>query len=446
MIFERPPAGERVLCVMPEGVECPFDAFEIAEQGHELGELVDSLDLVTLEVMHIKVRAIRRSTYLGSGQLERISAHRKAIGADLVAIGIELSAAQQRNLEKALECKVLTRTEVILMVFSERARSHEGKLQVELAELEHSATRVVSGWTHLDRQKGGIGLRGAGETQAEADRRQIAARIRKVQGDIANVARRRASGRRKRVRAGVATVALVGYTNSGKSTLFNRLTGADVATRDRAFETLDPTLRRTALPEREEAVLIDTVGFVRELPQSLVAAFRATLEEATEADLLLLVTDASAPDRMQRRESVLKVLSSIGAAHLPRLEVINKIDLLAGRPYVDQYHVDECPVGTKGTGTNVRECPVSALPVSALKGTGIDTLKRRIAEALGVGEVHDLAIAPSAAGVRSRLYALGVVLGDASDSDGTMRLTVRLSTERLQSLLKEEGVALAGKD
>ena len=440
MIFERPPAGERVLCIMPEGVECPFDAFEMAEQGRELGELVDSLDLVTLEVMHIKVRAIRRGTYLGPGQLERISARRRALEANLVAIGIELSAAQQRNLEKVLECKVLTRTEVILMVFSERARSHEGKLQVELAELEHSATRVVSGWTHLDRQKGGIGLRGAGETQAEADRRQIAARIRKVQGAIANVARRRASGRRKRVRAGIATVALVGYTNSGKSTLFNRLTGADVATRDRAFETLDPTLRRIALPEREEAVLIDTVGFVRELPESLVAAFRATLEEATEADLLLLVTDASAPDRLQRRESVLKVLSSIGAAHLPRLEVINKIDLLAGpraRPYADSNHVDECPVSTKRTGTDVRECPVSAL-----KGTGTDTLRRRIAEMLGIGEVHELAIAPNAAGVRSRLYALGAVLGDASDADGTMRLTARLSSERLQSLLKEEGVAL----
>jgi len=440
MIFERPPAGERVLCIMPEGVECPFDAFEMAEQGRELGELVDSLDLVTLEVMHIKVRAIRRGTYLGPGQLERISARRRALEANLVAIGIELSAAQQRNLEKVLECKVLTRTEVILMVFSERARSHEGKLQVELAELEHSATRVVSGWTHLDRQKGGIGLRGAGETQAEADRRQIAARIRKVQGAIANVARRRASGRRKRVRAGIATVALVGYTNSGKSTLFNRLTGADVATRDRAFETLDPTLRRIALPEREEAVLIDTVGFVRELPESLVAAFRATLEEATEADLLLLVTDASAPDRLQRRESVLKVLSSIGAAHLPRLEVINKIDLLAGpraRPYADNNHVDECPVSTKRTGTDVRECPVSAL-----KGTGTDTLRRRIAEMLGIGEVHELAIAPNAAGVRSRLYALGAVLGDASDADGTMRLTARLSSERLQSLLKEEGVAL----
>jgi len=424
VIFERPPVGKRVLCVMPEDVKCPFDAFEIEEQGRELGELVDSLDLVTLEVMHIKVRAIRRGTYLGPGQLERIAARRSTLAADLVAIGIELSAAQQRNLEKALDCKVLTRTEVILMVFSERARSFEGKLQVELAELQHSATRVVSGWTHLDRQKGGIGLRGAGETQAEADRRQIAARIRKVQAAIVGVARRRASGRRKRVRAGVATVALVGYTNSGKSTLFNRLTGADVAIRDRAFETLDPTLRRIELPEREDAVLIDTVGFVRELPQSLVAAFRATLEEATQADLLLLVTDASAADRMQRRESVLKVLTSIGAAHLPRLEVINKIDLVAGQR----------------TWPNVVECPVSAL-----RGTGIETLKQRIAEALGTGGVHELAIAPNAAGVRSRLYGLGVVLADVSDADGTMRLTVRLSSERLRALLKEQGVALTSK-
>ncbi|MCY4276645.1 MAG: GTPase HflX [Gammaproteobacteria bacterium] len=444
MIFERPPAGERVLCVMPEGIACPFDAFELEEQGRELGELVDSLDLVTLEVIHLKVRQIRRGTYLGPGQIERISMRRKALGADLIAISIELSATQQRNLEKVLACKVLTRTEVILMVFSERARSFEGKLQVELAELQHSATRIVSGWTHLDRQKGGIGLRGAGETQAEADRRQIAARIRKVQGAIANVARRRASGRRKRVRAGVATVALVGYTNSGKSTLFNRLTGAAVATRDRAFETLDPTLRRIELPEREDAVLIDTVGFVRELPESLVAAFQATLEEATEADLLLLVTDASAPDRLQRRESVLKVLTSIGAAHLPRIEVINKIDLLA-----EQRRTPDVDERTKGTGTSTTpkgQAPKSLeCPVSALTGTGTNMLKQCIAYMLGTGEVHELAIAPNAGGVRARLYALGAVLGDSSDADGTMRLTVRLSSEWLQSLLKEDGVTLAAK-
>ena len=424
MIFERPPAGERVLCVMPQSHECPFDALELEEQGRELGELVDSLDLVTLEVMHLKVREIRRGTYLGPGQVTAIGERRRALGANLVAIGIELSAAQQRNLEKALDCKVLTRTEVILMVFSERARSHEGQLQVELAELQHSATRVVSGWTHLDRQKGGIGMRGAGETQAEADRRQIATRIRKVRDELGGVARRRASGRRKRVRAGVATVALVGYTNSGKSTLFNRLTGARVATRDRAFETLDPTLRRIKLPHREDAVLIDTVGFVRELPQSLVAAFRATLEEATQADLLLLVTDASARDRIARRQSVLDVLNEIGAADIPRIEVLNKIDLAAE-------HLVPLDSDTSA--------------VSALKGTGTDALKGRIAFALGQGDVHELALAPQAAGIRSRLYGLGAVLGETSDADGTMRLAVRLSRARLGTLLKERGVALSGE-
>ena len=425
MIFERPPIGERVLCVMPESRVCPFDASEIEEQGRELGELVDSLDLVNLEVMHLKVREIRRGTYLGPGQLAAIAARREALQADLVAIGIELSAAQQRNIERALQCKVLTRTEVILMVFSERARSHEGKLQVELAELQHSATRVVSGWSHLDRQKGGIGLRGAGETQAEADRRQIAARIRKVRDQLGSVARRRASGRRKRIRAGVATVSLVGYTNSGKSTLFNLLTGATVATRERAFETLDPTLRRLELPQREDAVLIDTVGFVRELPQSLVAAFRATLEEAIEADLLLLVSDASARDRVQRRESVLSVLKSIGAADIPRLEVVNKIDL------VSEHHTMPGP---------------DTCPVSALKGTGADALKSRIAHALGRGDVHELALAPQAAGIRSRLYGFGAVIKESSDADGTMRIKARLSRERLSALLKERGVALASKD
>ena len=421
MIFERPPAGDRAVCVMPACNDCPYDEEELQEQGSELAELVNSLDLVTLDILFLNVRQIRRGTYLGPGQLDAVRQRRLELGADLVAIGIELSAAQQRNLEKALDCKVLTRTEVILMVFSERARSHEGMLQVELAELQHSATRVVSGWTHLDRQKGGIGLRGAGETQAEADRRQIAARIRKVREELSKVARRRASGRRKRVRAGVSTVALVGYTNSGKSTLFNRLTGASVSTRDRSFETLDPTLRRVELPRREAAVLVDTVGFVRELPQSLVAAFRATLEEAVQADLLLLVTDASAPDQIQRRESVLKVLQDIGAHDIPRLEVANKIDLL-----------DE-GAGSLGAST---------CPVSALRGTGMDALRQQISLALGIGEVHHLSITPKAASVRSHLYGLGAVIGETSDADGTIQLEVRLSPARLSALLKEQGVAL----
>lgn len=421
MIFERPPAGDRAVCVMPAADDCPYDEEELREQGSELAELVNSLDLVTLDIMLLHVRQIRRGTYLGPGQLDAVRQRRIELGADLVVIGIELSAAQQRNLEKVLDCKVLTRTEIILMVFSERARSHEGMLQVELAELQHSATRVVSGWTHLDRQKGGIGLRGAGETQAEADRRQIAARIRKVRAELAKVARRRASGRRKRTRAGVSTVALVGYTNSGKSTLFNRLTGAEVSTRNRSFETLDPTLRRIELPKREAAVLIDTVGFVRELPPGLVAAFRATLEEAVQADLLLLVTDVSASDQMQRRESVLKVLREIGAHDIPRLEVANKVDL-----------IDES-IGSLGANT---------YRVSALKGTGVDTLRQQISLALGIGDVHHLSIAPKAASVRSHLYGLGAVIGETSDADGTIQLKVRLSPARLSTLLKEPGVAL----
>lgn len=421
MIFERPPAGDRALCVMPATDSGPYDEEELRQQGSELAELVNSLDLVTLDIMCLKVRRIRRGTFLGRGQLDAIGKRRTELGAHLVVIGVELSAAQQRNLEKALECKVLTRTEVILMVFSERARSHEGMLQVELAELQHSATRVVSGWTHLDRQKGGIGLRGAGETQAEADRRQIAARIRKVRAQLAKVARRRDSGRRKRVRAGVSTVALVGYTNSGKSTLFNRLTGAEVSTRNRSFETLDPTLRRVELPGRESAVLVDTVGFVRELPQSLVAAFRATLEEAAQADLLLLVTDVSARDQIQRRESVLKVLWEIGAHDIPRFEVANKIDLF---------------------GEDAASFGANICPVSALHGTGIDALRQQISLALGIGDVHHLSIAPKAASVRSHLYELGAVIGETTDADGTIQLEVRLTAAGLSTLLREQGVNL----
>lgn len=421
MIFERPPAGNRVLCVIPWLDDSPLDDDDLHEQGIELAELVESLSLVTLETLLLKVRRVRSSTFLGSGQLLSMRAKRLEIGAELVVIGIEISAAQQRNLEEALDCKVLTRTEIILMVFSERARSHEGMLQVALAELQHSATRVVSGWTHLDRQKGGIGLRGAGETQAEADRRQISARIKRVRNDLAKVANRRASGRRKRTRAGVATIALVGYTNSGKSTLFNALTGATVDTRDRAFETLDPTLRRLELPGREHAVLVDTVGFVRELPESLVAAFRATLEEAIEADLLVLVSDATARDGMQRRESVLEVLRDIGASDIPRIEILNKIDLVE----------DNCASIANGRSQ-----------VSALKGTGIDELRRAMAASLGRGSVHRLRIAPKAASIRSELYGIGAVIRESSDGDGTMRITVRLSEARLQALLKQPGVAL----
>ena len=421
MIFERPPLGEGVLCVITALDAPALDSDELSEQGIELAELVNSLNLVTLDTHFFKVRKIRRSTFLGPGQLEAIGDARRSLGAELVVISVDLSAAQQRNLEQALDCKVLTRTEIILMVFSERARSHDGMLQVELAELQHSATRVVSGWTHLDRQKGGIGLRGAGETQAEADRRQIAARIKRVRGDLAKVATRRASGRRKRTRAGVASVALVGYTNSGKSTLFNALTGAEVNTRDRAFETLDPTMRRVELPDREHAVLVDTVGFVRELPETLVAAFRATLEEATQADLLLFVTDATSRDRVQRRESVLRVLQDIGAADIPRIEVANKIDL----------------VEKSSTSLGKR-----LSKVSALKGIGIDQLRRDIARSLGIGKVLLLEIAPKAAGVRSELYGLGAVIRESSDPEGNMRLTVRLSATRLQSLLKRPGVAL----
>ena len=421
MIFERPPVGERVLCVVTALDDLSLEADEWNEQGIELAELVDSLSLVTLETLFFKVRQIRRSTYLGSGQLQAIHDKRLSMGADLVVVSIDLSASQRRNLETALDCKVLTRTEIILMVFSERARSHEGMLQVELAELQHSATRVVSGWEHLDRQKGGIGLRGAGETQAEADRRQIAARIKRVREDLGKVANRRASGRRKRTRAGVATAALVGYTNSGKSTLFNALTGSQLSTRDRAFETLDPTLRRLELPGREHAVLVDTVGFVRELPKSLVAAFRATLEEATQADLLILVTDAGARDRLQRRESVLKVLQDIGAADIPRIEVANKIDLVEN--------------SGKSLGKGLSS-------VSALKGTGIDQLRRDIASSLGMGDIRVLEIAPEAAGVRSELYRLGAVIRESSDQEGNMRVTARLSPSRLQTLLKRPGVAL----
>jgi GTP-binding protein HflX len=302
--------------------------------------------------------------FAGRGKVAEIAARREATGADLVIFDHALSGVQQRNLERALGCRVVDRIALILDIFAQRAQSAEGKLQVELAQLEHLSTRLVRGWTHLERQKGGIGLRGPGETQLESDRRLIGGRVKVLRDRLSDVARQRDTQRRARRRAAVRNVALVGYTNAGKSTLFSRLTGARAYAADQLFATLDTTLRRLPLPEAEPIVLSDTVGFIRDLPHDLVAAFRATLKEAVDADLLLHVVDASHANRTEQAAAVDAVLAEIGAENVPRILVMNKCDATGVAPGFERDEYGK----------------IRAVRLSALTGEGVRGLRAALAE------------------------------------------------------------------
>ncbi|WP_043767618.1 ribosome rescue GTPase HflX [Algiphilus aromaticivorans] len=362
--------------------------------------------------------------FVGRGKAEEIAELVAAEDADLVVFNHDLSPSQERNLERLLCCRVLDRAGLILDIFASRARTHEGKLQVELAQLQHLATRLVRGWSHLERQKGGIGLRGPGESQLETDRRLIRDRMRMLEKRLDTVRNRRARSRASRQRNETPTVSLVGYTNAGKSTLFNALTTGDTFASKQLFATLDPTLRRFTLDPGNHVVLADTVGFIRDLPPDLVAAFRATLEETREAELLLHVVDWSDPEREQRIEQVEAVLHEIGADEVPRIMVCNKTDLL---PQEDR------ELDTAGEGRRVA--------VSAVSGDGLDRLREAVRAFFHGGmEEIDIYLPPEEARLRARLYDAHAVRSETADANGTMRLRLHMPREQLQRMCAAAGI------
>ncbi len=419
-MFERPQSGERAILVHagPEGAPDDPERSEFAELARSAGAIIVD------EVVSARKRPEPRF-FIGKGKVDELRSSVEANGAELVIFGTSLSPSQERNLERELRCRVLDRAGLILDIFAQRARSFEGKLQVELAQLRHLSTRLIRGWTHLERQKGGIGLRGPGETQLETDRRLLGRRIRQLNARLEQVDARRTMNRRNRVRAEVPTIALVGYTNAGKSTLFNALTNAGVYVRDQLFATLDPTVRRLELPDGTEAVLADTVGFVRDLPHELIAAFRSTLQEAREADLILHLIDASDPNRWQRVRQVNSVLKQLDADEVPQIRVYNKIDLLGRSPRI----------------TSNREGEGRAVWLSAVTGEGIPLLLQAIGDRLRRKTLHRLILLqPSQGRIRSRLFELGAVLSERSEEDGGWTLELEMPEQDLNRFMKRENL------
>jgi len=420
-LFERPQSGERAILAYasPDGLPDDSEREEFAELARSAGAAI------VAELVSSRRRPNARY-FIGKGKLEELRGLIEQDSAELVIFSSALSPSQERNLERELRCRVLDRAGLILDIFAQRARSFEGKLQVELAQLRHLSTRLVRGWTHLERQKGGIGLRGPGETQLETDRRLIGNRIRQLKERLENVDSRRTMNRRNRVRAEIPTVALVGYTNAGKSTLFNALTDADVYVEDQLFATLDPTVRRLELPDGEHVVLADTVGFVRDLPHELIAAFKSTLQEAREADLILHLIDASDPNRWQRVRQVNSVLKQLEADQVPQIRVYNKIDKLDRAPRV----------------TNNQQGEGRAVWLSAITGEGLPMLKDAIARRLCRKTVQRVIhLLPSEGRQRARLFELGAVTGEEVLPEGGWTLALKMTEKDLRRFLKRENLA-----
>lgn len=419
-MFDRPQSGERAILVHVD-----FSGDHDSDALEELRELTLSAGATPLAVVTGARRSPDPKYFVGTGKAEEVRDAVAAAKADVVIFNHTLSPSQERNLERLFQCRVLDRTGLILDIFAQRAHTHDGKLQVELAQLKHLSTRLVRGWTHLERQKGGIGLRGPGETQLETDRRLIGKRIRALTERLEKVRGQREQGRRQRQRNYVPTVALVGYTNAGKSTLFNALTGASVYQANQLFATLDPTVRRLDLPEGGHAVLADTVGFIRHLPHDLVAAFRSTLQETRDADLLLHVVDAGAEERDMYMRTVREVLAEIGAEKVPQLLVFNKIDLTGDLPRMDR---DE-------DGKPAR------VWVSALNGDGFPELRQAVAE-LTRDETVDgwLQLGPAQGRVRARLFDLGAVREEEHVEEGGWRVHVHLPLREYRQLCQHESL------
>lgn len=421
MFFERPDSGELAVLVHLE-----LSNADAINDPREFEELVLSAGGDPAHFISGQRPAPHSKFFIGTGKLDELKQAVTQHEAEVVIFNHELSPSQERNLEKALECRVLDRTGLILDIFAQRARTHEGKLQVELAQLDHMSTRLIRGWTHLERQKGGIGMRGPGETQLETDRRLLRARIKSINKRLDKVRKQREQGRRARSRAEVPTVSLVGYTNAGKSTLFNRITDAAVYAKDQLFATLDPTMRRIELDQIGSAILADTVGFISNLPHKLVESFRATLEEASNADLLLHVIDYVDDERHRNVEQVGEVLREIGASELPQLLVYNKIDLIEGfQPKIERNE----------SGQAV------AVWLSAQEGKGIDLLFEAIVDVLSCDIVHTgVVLKPEHGRLRAKLFKNNSVVNENYLDDGGSELEIRIPVVDLNRILSAENL------
>ena len=418
--FERPRTGERAVLVRL-GMGTPVDS----EDLQEFSQLATSAGAIPVATVTGRRDRPDPRYFMGSGKAEELRAAVEANEAEVVLVDHALSPSQERNLEKLIGRRVLDRSGLILDIFAQRARSFEGKLQVELAQLQHISTRLVRGWTHLERQKGGIGMRGPGETQLETDRRLIGQRVKVLSKRLEKITQQRDTGRQMRAEIPVPSLALVGYTNAGKSTLFRAWTGADAYVADQLFATLDPTVRRVTLPGGTPVVAADTVGFIRELPHELVAAFQSTLTEAREATLLLHVVDASDARRDEHIAQVDAVLAEIGAEQIPQILVYNKIDRLELEPRIDR--------DVNGQAT--------AVWISAAKRLGLNLLADAVAERLTrFARKARIRIQASAGAVRSRLYAAKAVRDEHSAEDGSMELGVELPDVELLALARTPGV------
>ncbi|GGY86714.1 GTPase HflX [Cellvibrio zantedeschiae] len=416
MFFDRPESGELAVLVhlnLSHGQE--------PEDPREFEELVLSAGGDPVAFITGKSISPNAKFFIGTGKLQELQAVVADNKAEVVIFNHTLSPSQERNLEKELQCRVLDRTGLILDIFAQRARTFEGKLQVELAQLRHMSTRLVRGWTHLERQKGGIGLRGPGETQLETDRRLLRNRITMIEQRLEKVRSQREQGRRSRQRSAIPTVSLVGYTNAGKSTLFNRITGSDVYAENQLFATLDPTMRRIDLADVGAVIMADTVGFISHLPHKLVEAFRATLEEAANSTLLLHVIDAAADERIRNIEQVELVLEEIGAAKLPQLKIYNKIDLLdAAEPRIDRDDAGK---------------PI-AVWLSAQTGVGAELLDQAVAELLGTEMiVAQLLLRPQDGRLRAALYEQQAIAEESFRDDGVGLVNLRVPKSDLLRIL-----------